>query len=115
MKAYSLDLRQRIVAAVDGGMPKAEAARTFSVALSTVKLYVARRDQTGSLRPQTSPGRPRAITRAQHAALEAQLRAHPEATVAEHVAYWEQEQHLAVSSHAMRRAMHRLRWRFKKK
>ncbi len=31
MKAYSKDLRQKIVDAIERGMPKAEAARTFGV------------------------------------------------------------------------------------
>ena len=37
MKAYSEDLRMKIVDAVELGMPKAQAARTFGVVLSTVK------------------------------------------------------------------------------
>jgi transposase len=43
MKAYSIDLRERIVQAVDQGMTKARAARTFSVSLATVKNYVRQR------------------------------------------------------------------------
>ena len=115
MKAYSADLRERIVGAVEGGMPKAEAARTFQVALSTVKLYVARKERTGSLRARTSPGRPRSITPDQHPALDTQLRAHPDQTVAEHAARWAREQRMRVGVDAMRRAIRRLKWRFKKK
>jgi transposase len=41
MSGYSEDLRRRIVLAVEGGMSsKAQAARTFSVSLSSVKRYV---------------------------------------------------------------------------
>jgi transposase len=40
MSGYSEDLRTRIVSAVEGGMSKAQAARTFSVSLSSVKRYV---------------------------------------------------------------------------
>ena len=39
MKPYSEDLRRKIVAAVEGGMPKTEAARLFGVSLSSVKRY----------------------------------------------------------------------------
>jgi transposase len=35
--AYSLDLRERVVAAVAGGMSRAEAARRFEVAYSDAK------------------------------------------------------------------------------
>jgi transposase len=38
MKSYSEDLRSKIVRAVDGDMGKSQAARTFGVSLSSVKL-----------------------------------------------------------------------------
>jgi transposase len=42
MKAYSKDLRQKIVDAIERGMPKAQAARTFGVGISTVKRYATK-------------------------------------------------------------------------
>jgi transposase len=39
MKAYSEDLRKKILAAIERGMPKAQAARLFDVSLSSVKRY----------------------------------------------------------------------------
>jgi transposase-like protein len=39
MRPYSEDLRRKIVAAVERGMPKTEATRTFGVSLSSVKRY----------------------------------------------------------------------------
>jgi hypothetical protein len=39
---YSKDLRQKIVDAIQRGMPKAEAARTFGVGISTVKRYATK-------------------------------------------------------------------------
>ncbi|MBA2714831.1 MAG: helix-turn-helix domain-containing protein [Rubrobacteraceae bacterium] len=41
MKAHSKDLRRKIVEAVERGKPRAEAARTFGVGLSSVKRWVA--------------------------------------------------------------------------
>jgi transposase len=50
MRAYSEDLRKKIVAAIERGMSKAEAARTFSVSLSSVKRYARTvRQETPSL------------------------------------------------------------------
>ncbi len=43
MKAYSTDLRERIVAAVDAGMPRPKAARTFRVSVATLKRYLKQR------------------------------------------------------------------------
>src|SRR4051812_7463517 len=40
MKAYSVDLREKIVAAVGRGMSKARAARTFGVGATSLKRYV---------------------------------------------------------------------------
>jgi len=59
MKAYSKDLRQKIVDAIERGMPKAQAARTFGVGISTIERY-ATRPEGGSLwsrvrRPANDP------------------------------------------------------------
>ena len=56
MNAYSEDLRKKIVEAVERGMPKIEAARTFGVGISSVKRYVATARQGRSLVPKKRPG-----------------------------------------------------------
>ena len=43
MRAYSMDLRERVVAAVDAGMTQSQAAARFGVSLRTVERYLARR------------------------------------------------------------------------
>ena len=57
MKAYSLDLRERIVAALRRGMSKAQAARTFGVGATSVKRYVSLAQQGRSLEPGKAPGK----------------------------------------------------------
>lgn len=49
MRAYSKDLRLRVLAAVDRGMPRGEVAETFSVSVSTVKRYLRLRRETGGV------------------------------------------------------------------
>src|SRR4051812_49551670 len=44
-----MDLRERIVAAVDAGLTQGQAAERFGVSLRTVERYLARRRVTGSL------------------------------------------------------------------
>jgi len=56
MSGYSEDLRRRIVSSVEGGMSKAQAARTFSVSLSSVKRYADKASRGESLDPKRSPG-----------------------------------------------------------
>jgi transposase len=56
MSSYSEDLRRRVVSAVEGAMSKAQAARTFSVSLSSVKLYANKAKHGESLAPKKRPG-----------------------------------------------------------
>src|ERR1700726_4886773 len=51
MKAYSEDLRERILWAVDQGHPRAEIVQRFGVSLSTVKRYLKLRRDEGHVRP----------------------------------------------------------------
>jgi transposase len=53
MKAYSLDLRQKVLAAVDAGkLSRRAIAEAFSVSASWVRRLVQRRRQTGSIEPR---------------------------------------------------------------
>jgi transposase len=61
MKAYSLDLRQRIVESLQQGATKEETATRFCVSLSTVKRYNRQHKQQGTLAPKPLPGRARII------------------------------------------------------
>ena len=63
MKQYSADLRERLLGAIDAGLPQAEAARLFGVGLSTVKRWRQRRDETGAVTASPRPGRRRRIGR----------------------------------------------------
>src|SRR5919199_4291744 len=114
MRAYSLDLRQRVVAAVDAGTPRAEIARTFQVSPATIKRYLQQRRATGHLQGRTSPGRTPAITAAQLLALAAQLAAQPDATVEQQCRAWRETHGQVVSASALRRAIKRLDWTRKK-
>src|SRR5690242_10874226 len=113
MRAYSLDLRERIVRAVEAGTPQAEVARRFGVGRATVERYL-RRHRAGALAPRTSPGRPPRIGPAAESALGAQLKATPDATLAEHAEQWARTQGVRVSITTMHRAIGRLGWTRKK-
>jgi hypothetical protein len=56
MNSYSEDLRRKTVSAVGRGMPKAQAARTFSPSLSSVKRYANKAERGESLAPKKAPG-----------------------------------------------------------
>ncbi len=107
MKAYSVDLRERVVAAVDAGVPRPEVARLFQVSVATIKRYLQRRRATGGLVPGRSTGRTPSIAPAQYPALAAQVAAHPDDTLAQHAATWRAEHGAAVSAWAVDRALRR--------
>ncbi|MCA6119962.1 transposase [Bradyrhizobium sp. WSM 1738] len=62
-KPYSLDLRKRVVAAVEGGMSHNQAAKHFGIAISTAINWMKRVDETGSVAPGQMGGhKPKAIS-----------------------------------------------------
>jgi len=109
MKAYSTDLRERVVAAVDAGLPRPEVARVFRLSLATIKRYLKRRREPGGLVPGQSPGRTPGIGPDRYPALAAQIAAHPDDTLEQHAATWRAEQGAAVSPWAVGRALDRAR------
>ena len=115
MRAYSTDLKERLVRAVADGQPMREAARRFAVAVTTVKRAVVQQRETGSLERKPIPGRPRAIRSEQETLLRGRLAAAPDATVLEHCAWWAEQQGQLVSEATMWRALRRLGWTHKKR
>src|SRR3954451_4833454 len=106
VRAYSMDLRERVVAAVDAGLPQSQAAERFGVSLRSVERYLARRRVTGSLAATEQRHGPEPTVRRQlQAWLPARLDAVADATLAEHVAAFVAEGGQPVSLSAMSRAI----------
>ena len=110
MRAYSTDLKERLVRAVADGQPMREAARRFGVCVNTVKRAVGHERETGSLERKPIPGYPRRIGPGQEAALRARLEAAPDATVLEHGAWWAEQYGQQLSEATMWRAIRRRGW-----
>jgi transposase len=55
-KPYSMDLRKRVVAAIEGGMSRNQAAKQFGVAISTAIGWMKRVNETGSVEPSQIGG-----------------------------------------------------------
>ena len=108
MRAYSVDLRERVVGAVAGGMPAAVAARTFAVGYSTVRRYVEQQGRTGDLAPCPVPGPACRVGADAAAALRDQVAAAPDATLAEHCDAWSAAHGVRLSVSAMHRTLARL-------
>ena len=108
MKPYSKDLRLRVLAAVDRGMPRKEVARVFGVSEPTIRRYLRLRRQTGDVEPKPVPGPPARKGAALEAALPAQARANPDLTLAEHCELFEDVHGVKVSTATMSRAFEKL-------
>ena len=115
MRAYSTDLKERLVRAVADGQPLREAARRFNVAVTTVKRAVVQQRETGSLARKPIPGYPRRIGPEREAVLLERLEGASDATVLEHCAWWAEHQGQQLSEATMWRAMRRLGWTHKKR
>ncbi len=81
MKALSLDLRQRVVDALQQGQTRRQVAERFAVSLASVgRLARQWRDQQDQ-RPRPIPGRPRAVRPSEQETLRALVAADKEATL----------------------------------
>src|SRR5438067_2977892 len=85
MRAYSLDLRERIVAAVERGeYSQREIAQLFAISLSCLVRLLQRHRQTGAVRPKPHAGGPaRKLDDRAEARLLELVRQQPDATLAE--------------------------------
>jgi len=115
MKQYPADFRDRLLRAIDAGLDQAEAARRFGVHPDSIARWQARRAETGSAAPVPRLGRAPLIPPAQHAALRAQVAAHPDATLAAHCGRWATAHGVRVSPATMSRALARLGLPLKKR
>lgn len=108
MKAYSKDLRLRVLSAVDRGMPRKDVARVFGVSEPTIRRYLKLRRETGDVKPKPVPGPPARKGAALEAALPAQARTNPDLTLAEHCELFEDVHGVKVSTATMSRAFEKL-------
>lgn len=101
-----MDLRERVVAAVDAGMSQSQAAARYEVSLRTVERYLARRRATGGLAATEQRHGPEPTVRRQlQAWLPDRLAVAADGTLAEHVAAFAAEQGVVVSLASMSRAI----------
>jgi transposase len=87
MKAYSEELRRKIVDAIGRGVPKAQAAPNFGIGISTVKRYATKARRGEPLQPGKAPGKPPKIDERVGKLLEEDLKEHPFAALRERCEY----------------------------
>ena len=115
MKAYSEDLRRKIVEAVEQrGMSKSEAARSFGVGISSVKRYVAAAREGRSLAPKKRPGSKPKLDEGARRLLEADLEERPAATLPQRREFLRRACGVRVSDSTISRMLKRMGWSRKK-
>jgi len=83
MKAYSADLRERVLADCDAGMATDDVAAKYRVSASWVRRLKQRRRQTGSTAPRPQRHGPQPGWAAHREAIVAAVRRAPDATLDE--------------------------------
>ena len=114
MNAYSLDLRKKIVAAKERGMPTSEVARAFGVGFSTVKRYAATAREGEPLAPKRRPVSEPKLGEAARKLLEADLQERPAATLSERREFLRRVAGGSVSDSTVSRMLRRMGWTRKK-
>lgn len=114
-QSYSQDLRDRVLGAVDGGMPVRQAAATFGVSVTYIYKALIRRRLTGDAGINPNRGhRPRKLSPDQEQALAAHMRSRPGITLAQVQAWLLAEHGVEISAGATWNAVRRLGLSLKK-
>jgi transposase len=116
MKAYSMDLRERVVAACGGGdLTRPEVAEEFGVSVSFVAKLLRREREEGTVAARPRGGnRPPALRPRDLAALRHLVKEQPDATLAELRERLKERRGVEVGVWTVWRALRRLRLPLKK-
>jgi transposase len=108
MKAYSLDLRQRVVAAYEQGKGSlAEVAEQFNVGQTFVKKMLRQKRETGSVAPLAhGGGRQPSLSEKEHHLLRRKVKEQPDASLAELQERLATEAGVTVSLPTIHRSLH---------
>ena len=110
MKAYSIDLRERVVTAYETGKGSIEqVAKMFSVSEGFVKKMLRQKRETNSLSPLPhGGGRQKSLSRKGRQMLQSKVRLQPDATLFELKEHLEKKAIIIVSESTISRELARL-------
>ena len=112
--AYSEDLRRCVLNAIEGGMSKMQAHRTFGVSRSTIDDWFYWRAQSGGVKPSRSR-RGKAPTIKDLAAFAEFAGRHGHCTLAQMALAWHKETGVALTLMPFSMALRRIGWTRKKR
>jgi transposase len=106
-RAYSNDLRERVIRSWEHGRDKSWIAGEFGVALGTVNRYIRRYRKTGRVEPTAQKRQQPKIREEQLVELQQEVDAAPDATIASYIDRWEARHGQRVGHATMVRALQR--------
>jgi transposase len=114
-RPLSIDLRERLITAVEGGMSRRAAAERFGVAVSTAIKWADQWRRTGDVRPRPQGGDKRSQRIEAHAEeILALVEATPDITLAEIAGHLDEVHGLKVAQSTVWRLLDRRAMTFKK-
>ena len=105
--AYSMDLQQRVIRSWEKGRGQSWIAREFGVSLGSVKRYIQRYRDSGSVAPTVQARQQPTISQAQLVELQQEVDADPDATIADYIERWAATHGQRVGHATMVRALQR--------
>jgi|SRR5579859_2126520 len=115
MRAYSEDLRERVIKQWQAGKSQTELVALFAVSAGSVKRWIRQYKESGQVQAKQRTVWPHRFSPDDYARLRQQVEQHSDATLAEHVAFWEEAQRQTVSVSTMWRALRAIGWSLKKR
>jgi transposase len=107
MQALSLDLRERIAAAVEAGQAQTAVAARFAVSLASVERIARKRREGNSLAPGKHPGKAPLVSTDQHQAFASLVASRTDWTLQRLVDAWREQTGTSVSLATMSRSLRR--------
>lgn len=105
-KSYGVALRVRVLSAIDGGLSKLQAHRTFNISRSTIDDWLALREKTGSVQVIRSRAGRKGLHRQE--AFAAFVSRHQHSTLEQMRTAWHEEKQQKLSLMAFSRALRAL-------
>lgn len=114
MRSHPIELRERIIEAVEEGEGKSSVARRFKVSLSTVKRYV-KRAEAGCLEAKAAAGPKSWLTKEKAEVLKQQVKTHHDWTLEQHAEGLAKSTGLCVKKSAIAKYLKQLKITRKKR
>ena len=115
MRAYSLDLREKIIASREEGTSIRKLAKQFRVSRGMVWNLIQLKRETGSIVPKPARGGHPSQLAGKEIELAEMVRKYSDYTLEEYCEYWDEQTGIRVSPSTMCRELQKQQWSRKKR